>query len=159
MPTGSVVASVSWASMVIAMRIMHFNEWRAGRPTSPRFGVCECKQPPMRPLTPVYRMDRKAVQERDDWISAALKALSRTASLSTKTAASSSSIAANMRPHGFEKALAAFDDKSDESAGDDDDQTVKRARLTPVSAKLIGGSAARLLQAARDRIDGGDQPA
>ena len=125
MPTGSVVASVSWASMVIAMRIMHFNEWRAGRPTSPRFGVCECKQPPMHPLTPVYRMDRKAVQERDDWISAALKALSRTASLSTKTAASSSSIAANMRPHGFEKALAAFDDKSDESAGDDDDQTVR----------------------------------
>jgi hypothetical protein len=104
-------------------------------------------------------MDRKAVQERDDWISAALKALSRTASLSTKTAASSSSIAANMRPHGFEKALAAFDDKSDESAGDDDDQTVKTARLTPVSVKLIGGSAARLLQAARDRIDGGDQPA
>ena len=64
-----------------------------------------------------------------------------------------------MRPHGFEKAPAEFDDKSDESAGDDDYQTVKRARLTPVSDKLIGGSAARLLQAARDRIDGGDQPA
>jgi hypothetical protein len=49
----------------------------------------------------------------------------------------------------FEETQAAFNDKSDEAAGDDDDQPGKRARLARVSAKLIGGRAARLIQAAR----------
>ncbi len=78
------------------------------------------------------------MRERDDWISAALKALEQDGLAIDED---SRKLVIHNREHAtawFEEALAAFDDKSDEAAGGDDDQPGKRAHVRRVAEHLAG---------------------